>query len=184
MQTKILSFISDDTRIKSGMSVTANIIVEEKKGVLTVPSGTVKSEGKDDNLKFFVMRRNFQVRLTPTLSDGEGVVQNSATSTLLNEIGSSGTKFMKGNRVKNDVMASTDAGIKTFVNVGMNNDIDTEILEDVNNSENNLKEGDEVVSKAVDPSTAVAKTQTAFSLFGPPRQGVNAGGNNTGSRSR
>jgi HlyD family secretion protein len=51
-----ISVDSDDTRIKSGMSVTANIIVEEKKDVLTVPSGTIKSEKSGGENKFYVMK--------------------------------------------------------------------------------------------------------------------------------
>ncbi len=54
--TKI-SIPNADERIKSGMSVTANIIVDKKENILTVPSGTIKSEGSGENLKNYVMKK-------------------------------------------------------------------------------------------------------------------------------
>ncbi len=55
--TKI-SIPNADERIKSGMSVTANIIVEKKENILTIPSGTIKTEGEGDNIKSYVMKKN------------------------------------------------------------------------------------------------------------------------------
>jgi multidrug efflux pump subunit AcrA (membrane-fusion protein) len=95
------------------MSVTANIITEKVEGVLSVPSGTIKSEGRRDDKKTYVLKKV-----------GSG---NNSTTT------------------------------KSYVTVGMTNDIDTEILEGLN-------EGDEVLSKTV--GATIAKTQNTFSLFG------------------
>jgi HlyD family secretion protein len=110
--TKI-SIPDADQRIKSGMSVTANIITEKVEGVLSVPSGTIKSEGRRDDKKTYVLKKV-----------GSG---NNSTTT------------------------------KSYVTVGMTNDIDTEILEGLN-------EGDEVLSKTF--GATIAKTQNTFSLFG------------------
>lgn len=40
-----ISFVSDDKRIKSGMSVSADIVVDEKKDVMVVPGSAVKTLG-------------------------------------------------------------------------------------------------------------------------------------------
>ncbi len=155
-----ISVDSDDVRIKSGMSATANIIVESKENILTVPSGTVKQEGD----KYFVMKKS-QNTPSPSLNK-EG---DSASST---EVSSSTNR---GKRIRNGGVGSQDAGVKVYVNVGMTNDIDTEILE--NADENNLKEGDEVVSKTVNSTTATKPAATTFSLFGN-----RGGGGATGTR--
>ena len=152
--------------IKSGMSATANIIVESKENILTVPSGTIKQEGE----KYFVMKKNTspaQNILTPIPSPSErGEVQNSATSTEV----ASGTN--RGKKIRSGGVGSIDAGVKVYVNVGMTNDIDTEILENADG--NNLKEGDEIVSKTVNSTSATKPAATTFSLFG--NQGRPAGG--------
>ncbi len=57
---------------------------------------------------------------------------------------------------------SADAGVKVYVNVGMTNDIDTEIVEE----ENGLKKGDEVVSKIISSTATTKPAATTFSLFG------------------
>lgn len=54
--TKI-SIPEADGRIKSGMSVTANIITEEKKGVLSVPSATIKTEKRRNEELSYVMKK-------------------------------------------------------------------------------------------------------------------------------
>jgi RND family efflux transporter MFP subunit len=110
--TKI-SIPNADERIKSGMSVTANIITEKVEGVLSVPSATIKSEGKRENKKTYVLKKE--------------MFGDTATST------------------------------KVFVTVGLDNDVDAEIVE-------GLTEGDEVLSKTV--GGTAAKTQATFSLFG------------------
>jgi HlyD family secretion protein len=118
-----------DDRIKSGMSVTANIIVIKKNKILTLPTGTIKNEkikNENNKIKYFVE--------------------------------------IKG--VK-----------KVFIEVGMTNNVDTEVL-------SGLVEDDEVISKITDPNVA-AKTASTFSLFGggPPgqRQG-GTGGTQTGTK--
>lgn len=55
--TKI-SIPNADERIKSGMSVTANIIVEQKENILTVPSGTIKTQGESNGEKYYVMKKD------------------------------------------------------------------------------------------------------------------------------
>lgn len=40
-----ISFTSDDKRIKSGMSVSADIVIDEKEGVVVVPSSAIKTVG-------------------------------------------------------------------------------------------------------------------------------------------
>ncbi len=125
--TKI-SIPNADERIKSGMSVTANIIIEEKENVLAVPSGTIKNEGRGENLKNYVMKKV-----------GRGT---NATST------------------------------KSYVTIGMDNDIDVEIVE-------GLEEGEEVVSKTVGTAKTTT-TNSVFSLFG--RQPGTGGGATAGAR--
>lgn len=50
-----ISIPNADERIKSGMSVTSNIIVEEKDEILTVPSSTIKTENTNGETKKYVM---------------------------------------------------------------------------------------------------------------------------------
>jgi HlyD family secretion protein len=124
--TKI-SIPDADERIKSGMSVTANIIVENKEGVLSVPSGTVKSENVKGEMKYYVMKK-------------------------------------------------TQQNQKVYVAVGMTNDIDTEIVEGLN-------EGDQVVSRTVSGTTAKSTSSTSiFSLFGGGNRMPGTGGGNGGTR--
>ncbi len=135
-----ISIDSKDERIRSGMSVTANIIASEKKNVLTIANGTIKEEKVDGVMKRYVMK-------------------SMATS---NEILATSSKKSSG---KSRGAASVDAGLKTYIVVGINNDVDTEILE-------GLLEGDRVVSKTVNAGAAAKKPAASFSLFG----GGGAGG--------
>lgn len=148
-----ISVDSNDERIKSGMSVTANIITEEKLNVLTLISGAIKSEGRGENIKYYVMKKNQNA--LPI----NNIVNNATTTNNTNR------KF-----IRNTNTTSVDAGVKTYVLIGMTNDIDTEILEGLN-------EGDEVVSKTVDATATAAKTTTTFSLFGGGARPGGTGGN-------
>lgn len=114
-----ISIPDADERIKSGMSVTANIITDKKIGVLSVPSATIKIEGKEPSEKSYVLKKE-------------------------------GTK-----------------NTKSYITVGLTNDIDTEVID-------GLSENDQVVSKTI-AGTVVAKTTTAFSLFGAGRGGTGGG---------
>jgi HlyD family secretion protein len=102
-----ISIDEEDERIRSGMSMTANIITEEKAGVLSVPASTVKT------------------------TKGKSVVERKVQGKETTE--------------------------KVLVEVGLSNDIDTEVV-------SGLNEGDEVLYKST--SSASAKTQTTFSLLG------------------
>ncbi len=104
-----------DAKIKSGMSVTANIIVDNKNDVLTLPSGTIKTDTKSEN-KNYVLK-----------------------------------KVLQNNKVTNT---------KTYIDVGITNDIYTEIV-------SGLEEGEEVLSKTSNGSST--KTTSTFSLFGGGR---------------
>jgi hypothetical protein len=119
------------------MSVTANIILNKKSQVLTVPNGTIKTD-KNDPTKFYVMKKS-----TPSATTNTNVV-------------ASGTP-RAGNR--NRVITATDAGVKTYIITGISNDVDTEVL-------TGLSAGDEVVSKTVTGTAATTKTTSSFSLFG------------------
>jgi multidrug efflux pump subunit AcrA (membrane-fusion protein) len=157
--TKI-SIPNADERIKSGMSVTANIITSEKDNILTVPSGTIKTEGSGDKVRNYVMKKLG----SSSLSSG-----NFASSTFRNA--SSSRNFVGKNRTTTSLATDTQ-NIKVYVTVGLSNDIDTEILDGLN-------EGDRVVSKTV--SNTAAKTATTFSLFGGGAR-PGAGGTTGGTR--
>jgi HlyD family secretion protein len=151
-----ISIPNADERIKSGMSVTAEIIIEGKDNVLTVPSGTIKSEGD----KFYVMK----------LKSGGAITNIVSSSTA-----SSTRENFAGRKNRNTTVAAADAdNEKVYVTVGMTNDIDTEILEDEGNT---LREGDKVVSKTVSSGAVTTTTSapSAFSLFGGGNRGVGGG---------
>jgi HlyD family secretion protein len=139
-----ISIPNADERIKSGMSVTAEIIIEGKENILTVPSSTIKIEkikGENTEIKHYVMK----------------AVNN------------------------NDAAKQQE---KIYVVVGMTNNIDTEILE-------GLSEGDKVLSKTNNETTATKQTTSVFSLFGAPGgggtraiTGGGGGGQRTGGNTR
>jgi HlyD family secretion protein len=52
-----VSIPNADERIKSGMSVTANIVTSSKENILSIPSGTIKQEGKGNSAKFYVLKK-------------------------------------------------------------------------------------------------------------------------------
>lgn len=152
-----ISIPNADERIKSGMSVTAEIIIEGKENVLTVPSGTIKSEGD----KFYVMK----------LKGGSTNTNQVSTTTASTTRGN-----FPGRKNRNITVAAADAdNEKVYVTVGMTNDIDTEILEDEGNT---LREGDKVVSKTVSSGAVTTTTSapSAFSLFGGGNRGVGGAG--------
>jgi HlyD family secretion protein len=161
-----ISIPNADERIKSGMSVTAEIIIEGKENVLTVPSGTIKTEGD----KFYVMK----------LKSGGASMNIVSSSTASSTRGN-----FAGRKNRNTTVAAADAdNEKVYVTVGMTNDIDTEILTDENSESNSLKEGDKVVSKTVTSGAVTTTTSapSAFSLFGGGNRGVGGtgGGQRTG----
>ncbi len=88
-----ISFISNDTRIKPGMSVTANVITDSATGVLTIPSSAVKTQGGSSYVQ--VMAQNGTVarkkvttgisndvivEITDGLSAGDKVVTQTITT--------------------------------------------------------------------------------------------------------
>jgi HlyD family secretion protein len=142
-----ISIPNADERIRSGMSVTANIIVEKKEDALTVPSATIKTEGSGENMKSYVLKSGARAPAMDASSTASTTPRNLRRAT---SIGASGPNT------------------KTYVVVGLNNDTDAEILD-------GLSEGDMVVSKTV-AGSATAKTTSTFSLFGSgPRGGATGG---------
>lgn len=164
-----ISIPDADERIKSGMSVTAEIIIEGKENVLTVPSGTIKSEGD----KFYVMK----------LKSGNSISNASSTRNWENGSSTSASSTrgnFAGRKNRTTTVAAADANNeKVYVTLGMTNDIDTEILE---GDANTLREGDKVVSKTVSSGavTTTASAPSAFSLFGGGNRGIGGGGQRTG----
>lgn len=158
--TKI-SIPNADERIKSGMSVTANIITEKKEGVLSVPSGTIKTEGEGENMKSYVMKK---LGSPVSVANANFASSTSASST------------RKNFRNRNTSTSLNTQNTKVYVTTGVTNDIDTEIID-------GLVEGDQVVSKTTD-GTVTTKTATTFSLFGggarPGGTGGNGGARTTG----
>lgn len=136
-----ISIPNADERIKSGMSVTANIITDEKTGILTVPAAAIKTEGTGANAKTYVLKK------IGTGSLQQGMPQQFASST-----GSTTRNFGTRRNVQ-----SGGQNQKVYITTGISNDVDTEVL-------SGLSEGDQIVLKTVE-STA-AKTTTTFSLFG------------------
>jgi HlyD family secretion protein len=137
-----ISIPNADERIKSGMSVTAEIIIEGKENVLTVPSGTIKTE-KDVS---YVLRKVGNDEASKDVSDKR----------------------------------SERANERVEVEVGMTNDIDTEII-------SGLQEGERVVSKTNNGGVSTTRqTGNIFSImggnnnrgFGGAGSGQRTGGNN------
>jgi HlyD family secretion protein len=140
------------------MSVTANIIIAEKENVLSVPSATIKTEGTGENIRIYVMKK--------VGTGSTQLVETTSSSTASSSRNFSGRK--------RTVAASDTENTKVYVTTGLSDDINTEILSGIN-------EGDQVVSKTVTASTATAKTQTTFSLFGG---GGRPGGATAGANTR
>lgn len=147
-----ISIPNADERIKSGMSVSANIIINEKDGILTVPSATIKSEGKGDEIKYYVLRKK-----------STGGAPAVATDT-------TGTSTRKFNR-----SGGTGTNEKVYVTVGITNNIDTEITGGIN-------EGEQVVSKTVTAAKTTTTTSFSLFGGGPRvgGGGGNGGANRTG----
>ena len=119
-----ISFDTEDSRVKPGMSVSAAIITDIKQDVLVVPNSAVKSQAGASYMEMFD---------TPLPAPTDG------------SIGS----------------LSKIAPNKISVEVGLSNDSQSEII-------SGIKEGDEVVTRTIVPTTTTA---SAPSLFG------NTGGN-------
>jgi HlyD family secretion protein len=147
-----ISIPNADERIKSGMSVSANIIINEKDGILTVPSATIKSEGKGDEIKYYVLRKK-----------STGGAPAVATDT-------TGTSTRKFNR-----SGGIGTNEKVYVTVGITNNIDTEITGGIN-------EGEQVVSKTVTAAKTTTTTSFSLFGGGPRvgGGGGNGGANRTG----
>jgi HlyD family secretion protein len=144
-----------DERLRSGMSITANIVTDKKENILTVPAGAVKTEeGKNGEAdKFYVMKKPLVAKKVATSTDIIGITGTSTEN-------SSSTKKSR-NRGTGGVNSTAEVSenIKVFISTGVTNDIDTEVLEGLN-------EGEEVVIKTNDGTTAAKKPAATFSLFG------------------
>lgn len=88
-----ISFDSDNDKIKPGMSITANIVVDSATGVLTVPSGAVKTRngsnyvqvmGDDGKIQMKTVETGItddvSVEIKSGLSEGEKVVTGTTSS--------------------------------------------------------------------------------------------------------
>jgi RND family efflux transporter MFP subunit len=118
-----ISFSSQDSRIKSGMSVNAAIITAIKQDVLLVPNGAVKSSGGVSYVQMFKPP-------LPPPTDG-----------------------LTGSISKTPPM-------QVPIQVGLSNNSETEIV-------SGLSEGDEVVTRIINPTTTTTAT-TAPSILGSP----------------
>ena len=154
-----ISIPNADERIKSGMSVTANIITDKKANILTVPSATIKTEGSGDNIRSYVLKKDGYAGNFPS--------RNFASSTNASGTASSTRPFRNRNTTVTATAVDT-TNTKVYVTVGLSNNVDTEIIDGLN-------EGDMVVSKTI-AGTAVAKTSSTFSLFGGGAAGGARGG--------
>lgn len=89
-----ISFETDDERIKPGMSISANIIIESSENVLTIPSGAIKTMGDKNFVEVMsvsgaIERREVEIGITDDtlieiksgLSEGDKVVTNVAGTT-------------------------------------------------------------------------------------------------------
>ncbi len=160
-----ISIPNADDRVKSGMSVTANIIVENKAQVLTVPASTIKTEGD----RSYVMKKiggsvpTFERNIGSTTASttGFGGFRNGSTT------GSTTRQLARG------ATAQAGENQKVYVTVGITNEVDTEIIE-------GLSEGDMVVSKTNTGTAAATTASGGFSLFGSgPRTTTTGGGANS-----
>ena len=156
-----ISIPNADQRIKSGMSVTSNIVVDSKLDVLTVPSGTIKTEGSGQNTKSYVMRMLTGVTLpihpqdTSSTSDNISYTSGSSTATRPS------TTQRNGSGKNRVTITGNGTNEKVYVTTGLSNNIDTEII-------SGLNLGDLVVSKT-SSGGSTTKTTTAFSIFGSGR---------------
>ncbi|MFA6324866.1 MAG: HlyD family efflux transporter periplasmic adaptor subunit [Candidatus Paceibacterota bacterium] len=113
-----VSFDTQDSRVKSGMSVSAAIITDIKQDILIAPNGAVKIQNGLNYVEMFDM---------PLLPQTDGLIGSISKIT--------------PNKIN--------------VEVGISNDLQTEII-------SGIKEGDEIVTRTILPST----TKTTTSAFG------------------
>jgi len=161
-----ISIPNADERIKSGMSVTANIITNEKPGVLTVPAAAIKTEGTGDTMKYFVLKRTD----APSFNRGANAVATNTIPGTTTWRGGNASGTYAGRRTGTNTAAGQNQ--KVYITPGITDDVNTEVLQGLN-------ENDQVVLKTIDAS-ASAKTSTSFSLFGGgggANRGFGGGGN-------
>jgi multidrug efflux pump subunit AcrA (membrane-fusion protein) len=158
-----ISIPDADERIKSGMSVTANIITDEKANILTVPASAIKTEKVGDETREYVLKK---------------INSSGTNTTTTNTFPSNGTDTASTTRKwggRTGTRTGAGENQKVYIKTGLTNDVDTEIVEDETSQ---IHEGDMIVSKTIDGGTT-SKTTTTFSLFGGGggNRGFGGGGN-------
>lgn len=166
--TVTVSFNTQDDRIKSGMSVSADITTAQKENALVIPNEAIKY--RDDTPYIETLenlpqpqRRNPQGRsnasTTPEFVDApfdSTASDTSATSTRSHRMGSS-TRALTG-------IVSETAPIQREVTVGLVNDTMTEVLTGVS-------DGQMIITKTTTSTGNTSQTSTNrsfFSMFGGP----------------
>lgn len=118
-----ISIPKADEKIKSGMSVTANIITDSKVGILSVPSATVKTEKVGDEEKTFVMKK---VQITNndvvTEQNSKVYITTGISNNVDSEIIESGnTELLVGDQIviktiDNNAITKTTSSFRLFGN--------------------------------------------------------------------
>lgn len=101
-----INFISDDVRVKPGMSVSASIVTDSKQGVLLVPNGAVKTKGKTKYVEILdvaPIQQAGAVGVTSSILPRQQIV----TVGLSNDIQ---TEIISGLKEGDEIVARTIAG--------------------------------------------------------------------------
>lgn len=163
-----ISFNTQDDRIKSGMSVSADITTAQKEHALVVPNEAIKYRGDSpyietlENLPQTETRNSMRRPSASTTPDFAGMPTNVtasdtiATSTRNRRMGSS-TRALTG-------IVSETAPIQKEITIGLVNDTLTEVLTGVS-------DGEMVITKTTTGTDVTSQTTTNrsfFSMFGGP----------------
>jgi len=108
-------FDTQDSRIKPGMSVSSNIIIETKQNVLTVPNSAVKTK----NGNYYVLVLSQKQDLTSTTAS-QGFISTAAPTQKTVEIGTAddtNTEIINGLSEGDQVVVKTVSGAKITANV-------------------------------------------------------------------
>ncbi|MBP7058561.1 HlyD family efflux transporter periplasmic adaptor subunit [Candidatus Gracilibacteria bacterium] len=131
-----ISFDTQDTRIKPGMSTTASIITNSKSDILIVPNGAIKTQGDISYVE------SFQTTSANSSADTSG---NTKSSTV--------------NSSSEQVITSSNPPSQIQIETGLANDSYTEIT-------SGLNEGDQIVTRTITSAktTTTTSTKSAFSM--------------------
>lgn len=176
-------FDSDDVRIKSSMSVSADIIITSKENVLVLPSGAIKRDAsgyyvEKDADTLMATSSGVSMRMREASSTSQRLRRESS-SEQFSASSTGGLQNRNGTLARASATASlpaTTVFTKIPITIGIQGDALTEIL-------SGLIEGERVVIKKTTVQTANSKTAPSItSLFRPSGQQARTSGTPSGMR--